>query len=75
MHRRNRIAPTEGLELNPIKNDGQTKFYLLSNFQATISKTADVLICKFHHGFSFTLPFYLPFTYLTVGVTQKGLTI
>lgn len=57
MHKRNRIAPTEGLELNPIKNDGQSKFDLLSNFQATISKTADVLICKFHHGFSFTLPF------------------
>lgn len=53
MHKRNRIAPTECLELNPIKNDGQSKFDLLS----TISKTADVLICKFHHGFSFTSPF------------------
>lgn len=57
MHKRNRIAPTEGLELNPIKNDGQSKSDLLSNIQCTISKTADVLICKFHHGFSFTLPF------------------
>lgn len=57
MHMRNRIASTEGLELNPISNDGQSKLDLLSNFQATISKTSVVLICKFHHGFSFTLPF------------------